>query len=143
MQNKPAIQTGASFTFKKGERLCSLKEIEKLFTEGESFLSFPIKVVYLKTEFNSPFSALAGFSVSKKSFKRAVRRNRLKRLMRETYRLQKHEFYQQLGDQHLTVFFIYVGKQMTNYSVVENAMKKALKRIIKQIHGDTLPKEFQ
>ncbi|MCK3682485.1 ribonuclease P protein component [Maribellus sp. YY47] len=137
MQNKPEIETGASFSFTKEERLCSQKAIEKLFAEGESFLSFPIKVVYLKTELNATFPVQAAFSVSKKSFKRAVRRNRLKRLMREAYRLHKNEFYPKLGDQQLAVFFIYIGKEMTNYAAIENAMKKALKRIAKQLQDQS------
>lgn len=133
MINKTEIKTEASFTFYKDERLCSQKAIEKLFAEGDSFLSFPVKVVYLKTELNTLFPVQAAFSVSKKSFKRAVRRNRIKRMMREAYRLNKNEFYSQLEDRQLAVFFIYIGKEMTNYAVIENAIKKALRRIAKQL----------
>jgi len=133
MQNKPEIKTGDSFSFKKEERLCSQKVIEKLFAEGDSFLSFPVKVVYLKTELNQQFPVQAAFSVSKKSFKRAVRRNRIKRLMREAYRLHKNEFYAQTVDQQLAVFFIYIGKEMTNFATIDTAIKKALKRIAKQL----------
>lgn len=133
MQNKPEIKTGGSFSFSKDERLCSQKVIEKLFAEGDSFLSFPVKVVYLKTELNTQLPAQAAFSVSKKSFKRAVRRNRIKRLMREVYRLHKNDFYAQLKDRQLAVFFIYIGKEMTSYAAIESAIKKALFRIGKQL----------
>jgi len=133
MQNKPEIKIRDSFSFKKEERLCSQKVIEKLFAEGDSFLSFPVKVVYLKTELNTLFPVQAAFSVSKKSFKRAVRRNRIKRLMREAYRFHKNEFYSQTGDQQLAVFFIYIGKEMTDFATIETAIKKALKRMAKQI----------
>ncbi len=140
MQNNQEIKTSGSFSLNKEERLCSQKVIEKLFAEGESFLTFPVKVVYLKTELNTHFPAQAAFSVSKKSFKRAVRRNRIKRLMREAYRLNKSEFYQQLGDRQLAVFFIYVGKEMTNFAAIEGAFKKAMKRLVKQLRDQAIDK---
>ena len=83
------VQTG-SFTFKKAERLCSKKTIEKLFAEGKSFLSFPLKVVVLEMPDSGEYKAQAAFTVSKKIFKKAVKRNLVKRKMREAYRLNKH-----------------------------------------------------
>jgi len=139
MKNQAEIST-ISHTFKKEERLCSKKLIDQLFQEGKSFLSFPLKVVYLETAAPLHSPAQAGFTVSKKNFKRAVHRNRIKRLMRETYRLQKHELYQHLGDKRLTVFFIFIAKEITDYKTVEKAMKKALQRIIDAVPDPNLQK---
>ena len=66
------------FTLQKDERLCSQKLIGDLFTSGESFLSYPLKVVFLKTELSTTLPAQAAFTVSKRNFKRAVKRNLLK-----------------------------------------------------------------
>ncbi len=92
-ENKNEIKR--SFSFKKEERLCSKKIIDKLFSEGESFLVFPLKFVFLKTSLPSKFPVQTGFSVGKRTFKKAVQRNLIKRKMRETYRLNKHNFYRE------------------------------------------------
>lgn len=128
MENQNIIST-VSHTFKKEERLCSKKVIDQLFLNGNSFLVFPLKVVFLETQLPSSFPVQAGFSVSKKIFKRAVHRNRIKRLMREAYRLHKHELYQQLEKRQLAVFFIFVGKELMDYPAIEKSMKKSLQRI--------------
>ena len=83
------------FTLHKEERLCSQKIIGDLFTSGESFLAYPLKVVFLKTDLDSS-PVQAAFTVSKRNFKRAVKRNLLKRRMREAYRLNKPGFYEVL-----------------------------------------------
>lgn len=128
MKNQEEIST-ASFTFRKEERLCSKKVIDQLFLNGKSFLVFPLKVVFLESPLPSSFPVQAGFSVSKKIFKRAVLRNRIKRLMRESYRLNKHELYTKLENRQLAVFFIFVGKEMTDFKSIERAMKKSLQRL--------------
>jgi len=129
MKNQTEIST-ISYTFRKEERLCSKKVIDRLFLEGKSFLVFPIKVVFLETQLNSDFPAQAGFSVTKKIFKHAVSRNRIKRMMREAYRLNKHELYQKIETRQLAVFFIFIGKEITDYKTIERAMKKSIQRII-------------
>lgn len=116
------------FTLKKGERLCSTKLIERLFKEGESFLQYPLKFVFLPTELPSKFPAQVGFSVSKRNFKRAVKRNRIKRLLRESYRLNKNLLYEELN-QPVSIFIIYIGKALPRYSEIERAMKKGLLRL--------------
>ncbi len=115
-------------TLNKEERLCSKKVIDKLFNEGTAFLVFPLRVVFLHTDLASQYPVQAGFSVSKKSFKRAVKRNLLKRRMRESYRLNKQILYTN-SNRKLAVFFIYVGKEIIEYKRIENAMKKALLKL--------------
>lgn len=78
----------------------------------------------------SPYPAQAAFSVSKKNFKRAVKRNYLKRRMRETYRLHKAILYQALPEgEQLAVMFIYSAKEIKDYEVIEKSMKKALTKL--------------
>lgn len=126
----------ADFSFKKAERLCSKKLIDKLFSEGHALKCYPLKVVYLPVEYNFQFPAQAGFSVGKKLFKRAVKRNLLKRRMRESYRLNKPIFYNSLQNISILVFFVYIGKDISDFATIENATKRALKRIVNNVTND-------
>ncbi|MBN2636193.1 MAG: ribonuclease P protein component [Prolixibacteraceae bacterium] len=127
-----------SYSFIKKERLCSKKVIDKLFTEGESFLVFPLKFVFLKTALSSDFPVQAGFSVGKKVFKKAVQRNLLKRRMREAYRLNKHDLYINIEDKQLALFIIYIGKSIIEYKPINDAMKKGIKKLVKEINENQL-----
>ena len=120
-------------SFKKAERLCSRKIIEKLFSEGKSVLSFPVKIIFLQHSLSSSYSAQAGFSVGKKIFKKAVQRNLLKRRMREAYRLNKNNLYNKLGDKQLALFIIFIGKTAADYNEIESSIKKGIKKVIKEI----------
>jgi len=129
MENNTNIKTNISFSLKKSERLCSKKVIGLLFNEGKSFLVFPFKIVFLETQLPATTPAQVAFSVSKKKFKRAVHRNRIKRLMREAYRLNKHELYKNTENRQLAVFFIFVGEELPTFKKVNDSMKKAIRRI--------------
>ncbi|WP_346856354.1 ribonuclease P protein component [uncultured Draconibacterium sp.] len=128
-----------SFSLKKAERLSSKKIIDKLFAEGDSILQYPLKIVFLKTELPTEFPVQAGFTASKRNFKRAVARNRIKRLLRESYRLHKHILYDQLHDRQLAIFILYIGKEIPQYTAVENAIKKGFPKIVLQL-ADKKPK---
>lgn len=121
------------FSFKKEERLSSRKIIDDLFTEGESFFTNQVKVIYLFKPVPSKFPVQAAFSVGKKSFKKAVQRNLIKRRMREAYRNKKHILYHQLGEKQMAIFFIYGGKAIPEYSQIDEAMSKGIQRLIKVI----------
>ena len=122
------------FSLKKEERLCSRKTIERLFLEGESFFIFPLKVVYLKMALPVQYPVQAAFSVSKRNFKRAVRRNLLKRRMREAYRLNKESLYRAFdNEEQLAVMFIYAGREEKEYELIEKSMKQALLKLAKMI----------
>ena len=123
------------FTLHKHERLCSQKTIEDLFTSGESFLAYPLKVVFLKTELSQNYPVQAAFTASKRNFKRAVKRNILKRRMREAYRLNKPNLYSELDikDINLAIMFVYIGKDIAEYITIEKAMISALKKLLAKI----------
>ncbi len=118
--------------FGKDERLHSKKLIEKLFKEGKSFFKYPFKIVYLETEpFNTaPVAVLV--SVSKKRFKRAVERNRIKRLIREAYRKNKYILYEsgKLNFQKsLLIGLIYTGKTIIPYNEIEKKIILILRQL--------------
>jgi len=133
-------------TLGKQERLKSRKAIEHLFKKGKSFSVFPFRVLYMLDQVailqdapgkNCANTRLqAGFTVSSRNFKKAVDRNRIKRLMREAYRLQKNELQQLpvLDHLNLTLFFIYAGKDLPQYKLVFEKMDIVLKRIIKTVN---------
>ena len=125
----------AGFTLHKDERLCSQKTIGELFTSGESFLAYPLKIVFLKIELPQPVPVQAAFTASKRNFKRAVKRNILKRRMREAYRLNKPSLYSELAlkDLHLAIMFVYIGKDIAEYPVIGKAMISAIKKLLAKI----------
>ena len=120
------------FTLKKEERLCSQKIIGEMFSSGESFLSYPLKVVFQKTESPQAFPVQAAFTVSKRNFKRAVKRNLLKRRMREAFRLNKPGFYDELAakELHIAMMFVFIGKDMIEFPIIEKAMISAFKKVL-------------
>lgn len=131
-------EQGKSFSLKKDERLSSKKTIDKLFTEGDSILQYPLKMVFLKTELQTRYPAQTGFTASKKNFKRAVARNRIKRLLREAYRINKHIVYDELEQEQLAIFIIFIGKELPKYEAVKVATKKGLSKIIKKLNNQNL-----
>lgn len=123
----------SSYTLGKNERLKSRKLIEQLFADGKSLSSSPLLMFYLIS--NSENILQAGFSVSSKTFKKAVNRNRIKRLMREAYRLQKDQLQTILKEKnrHLAIFFIYTGKEVPDFELVSKRMNVLLKMLSKNI----------
>mgnify|MGYP006071779033 CR=1 FL=1 len=112
-------------TLGKLERLKSRKLIEKLYQDGSSVKSFPLRMVYLQTKHTSDFPAQIGVSVSKRNFKSAVDRNRIKRLLRESYRLQKEIVYDHLEIPY--VFMIsYIAKEEVKHEEIYAKMTKLL-----------------
>jgi ribonuclease P protein component len=109
-------------TYSKKEKLKSKKLIDQLFTEGQSVSAFPLRLVYLGTTFDDDVIAKTGVSVSKRYFKTAVDRNRIKRLLREAYRLNKASYFNNLTTQH-AFMILYIGKDIPTFAQVENRMK--------------------
>lgn len=121
------------YTFPKKEHLTGQKNIEELYRKGESFLVFPYRVVFLGvSETNEQLPVRALMSVSKKRFKKAVHRNRVKRLMRESYRQNKMELHQFLEDNggKLHLSFQYVSQNIEEYHFMFERMQKTLQKMI-------------
>lgn len=119
------------YTFKKGERLKSRKLIERLFIEGKRLKSASLQMVFLQIEHDSDNLYQAGFSVAKKRFKKAVDRNRIKRLMREAYRLQKHQLLVYKGENYTKKYvfmFIYIADTIHSYKTIEQSMIELLEK---------------
>ncbi|MGV6860828.1 MAG: ribonuclease P protein component [Putridiphycobacter sp.] len=120
------------FSFKKEEKLRSKKLIEALFADGKKLKQFPFKLVYLEvTDDNWHFPAQIVISVPKKIIKKAHKRNRLKRQIREAYRTQKPEFYGvlQSKEKKLALFLIYTGKEKVSFQDLEEKLSLLLNKL--------------
>jgi ribonuclease P protein component len=118
-------------TLGKQERLKSKKLIEKLYSSGNSVKTFPLRMMFVQTTHTSEFPCQVGVSVAKRNFKLAVDRNRLKRLLRETYRLQKEIVYNNLEEPY--VFMIsYIGREEMKYEELYQKMEKLLRLFVEK-----------
>lgn len=123
-------------TFGKAEKLCKIKSIDRLFSQGDSFIAYPLRVVYFLEErgedINDPSAASVLVSVSKKKFKRAVKRNKVKRLIREAYRLNKSQFLEVMKTENkqIEIAFLYLKSDLPTYEEVEKSILKALATLI-------------
>ncbi len=151
------------FTLGKKERVKSRKVIEQLFKEGNFFFLFPFKVYYILQpvsvarlivndsrlqatdsglsgsgyQHSAPDSPLRfGIGVGTRNFKRAPDRNRIKRLTREAYRLQKNELLENIISTKIQVslFFIYTGKELPDHLLVKEKTKLILDKLIKVVN---------
>lgn len=113
---------------KKEERITGEKRIEQLFAIGNAFMAYPFRVVFRTTQAQTAFPLSVLVSVPKKRLKSAVKRNRVKRLVREAFRLNKHLFYDGavLAECQIDAAFIYVKNEPADYREVEKAVQKAL-----------------
>lgn len=119
-----------NYTFPRQERLRNIKLIEKLFEQGRTLMAFPLKMVFLKNEESLNFPIQATFSVSRKKFRLAIHRNKLKRLMREAYRLNKYILFQNKEHTTLAIMFIYMSDELLPYKNIESAMNKLLRKLL-------------
>ncbi len=133
------MPTVRPFKLSKWERICGRTLLEKLFTGGKSksFSVFPLRVVYLLTDqpdgdlpHEAPVKMMV--SVSKRHFKRAVKRNRVKRQVREAYRLNKEIVVSSMKDspnRRLLLGFIWMSDELHDTDTVARSMQILLKRI--------------
>ncbi len=112
--------------YPKIEKLKSKKRITQLFVEGKTLTVFPIKLIYLNTE-NQEGLIQAGVTVPKKNFKSAVKRNHIKRLLRESYRLNKASVFNNT-EGNFAFLFLYLGKETLPFELVERKMKQLLNK---------------
>jgi ribonuclease P protein component len=139
MPENVVLRPMTTHTFKRNERLKSRKTIERLFRDGQSFPAYPLRLVWLPLD-----PALSGattpvqftVTVSKKNFRRAVHRNRIKRLVREAWRLRKGVLYAQLQEQRQGPFaflVIYTAKEMLPFSQIDKAMHRLNSALLKKL----------
>jgi ribonuclease P protein component len=114
-----------STTFPKHQKLKSRKDIKALFEEGKIVTKYPVKLLWLPL---GQQDTRAGFAVAKRNFKSAVTRNKIKRLMRESYRLQKQEIQRQ-DKKTFTLLFLYIGKDVASFKTIDKAVLGALKKL--------------
>ena len=121
----------ATFSYNKTEKLKSRKMLNLLFEEGKSFSVFPVKIFYLPMQKEGKQMIKVGVGVSARNFKKAVDRNRIKRLLRECYRLNKLllQFTKTNNQQPMAVFFLYIGKDMPDYTILNEKMKAVLNKL--------------
>lgn len=120
------------YSFPKKEKLTSKIIIDRLFKDGQSRFKYPFRVLFLSDEvYSEPFPQLV-ISVSKRNFKHAVDRNRIKRLIREAYRLQKEELLSLFPFKPSYVAILYTAKE----EIQLEELKKKLYLIIKMTQSD-------
>ena len=135
------------FTYKKQDKLKSRKQTQHLFSKGQSINTFPIKLIYTieimepdaskgMTESNGILQA--GVGAPSRTFRKAVQRNRVKRLLREAYRLEKPSFMEQLSltNKRLNLFFLYTDSVVLTQLEIQHKLKEALNLLVKKL---TLP----
>jgi len=126
-------------TFRKNERLCSRAIIGALFSQSKSFLVYPVKVVYLELTdqqenfSDSPLQAM--ISVSKKKFRRAAHRNKIKRLMRECYRTNKSDLTSILLEKNKKVALglIFIGDSIPDFGYLHSKIILIIKRLKQEL----------
>ncbi len=135
--------------FPKAERLKSQQQIDLLFKEGKSFFAPPVKCYYRHIkekippenagEGHSVIRVKTGVSVSKRNFKKATDRNRIKRLMRESYRLHKASLLNLMQEKtgNLEIFLVYTDKTMPGFDILEEKIKYVLRRLIRIVEGES------
>ncbi len=139
-------------TFRKNERLANFRLQAMLFSEGNSFFQYPFRIHWLSVSqdekidkplkgkpihpdatFSYPAKCL--ISVSKRQIRKAVHRNRIKRLIRETYRKNKNRLYTFLNTESLVILvaFIYTAKTIMTYAEIASAMQKAMDKLSRKL----------
>ena len=122
--------TVARQTFSKDERLRSRKLIEKIIAEGKSVHLTPFRISWTVTDLETKFPAQLAIAVPKRFFKRAVDRNRIKRLVREVYRKNKSNLYSLLESKKLqcAILVVFNGRVVPEYNEVEKKFLLTLQR---------------
>ena len=125
-----------SFKFSKTEKLKSRKVIQQLFEKRNSIHIFPLRLIWgpISPRFNT-YPAQFSVTVPKKKFPKAVDRNRIKRVIREAYRLRKPDFYEHITpfEQQYGLMFIYTGKKQPNLKELDKSLKRIRKKMVKEL----------
>jgi ribonuclease P protein component len=113
-------------TFPKAERLCSKNLIDQLFSQGKSIKQYPLTIIYAHSALDAAWPQIL-ISVSKRKFKRANKRNRVKRVIREIYRLNKHLFFK--GEEKLLIGILYQSNELPDFDFLQKKLILGLQRL--------------
>jgi len=128
------VNSTTNFTYSRAEKLKSKKLFEKLFAEGSSVTNYPLRLIYVKTDLKDQVQIKAGVSVSKRRFKNATQRNRIKRVLREAYRLNKSVIFNNSKDKY-ALLILYLGKEMPVSKEINAATVALLQKFVKKIES--------
>lgn len=120
-----------SFLYGKKDKLKSKKSIELLFSEGKAITEYPLRLIYIKTEFEDGSQLKTGVSVSKRLHKTAVARNQIKRLLREAYRLNKPLYFNNSSTSY-AFMILYLSKDGTTFDKLNNSIKLLFKKFLEK-----------
>ena len=125
------MQTIKTHTLARNERLRGKVRVDNLFTQGKAFIVYPFRIILMEDEINKGVPVQVLVSVPKKRIKRAVVRNKLKRRMKEAYRIHKAELSDYLLSQKKTwlIGITYVSNDVLPYALIEQKMIEALQKI--------------
>jgi ribonuclease P protein component len=124
-------------TLRKSERLYEKKAIETLFAEGKSLSNPPVRLLWSVFEGKGEQPVKVAFTVPRRSFKRAVDRNLLKRRMREAYRKNKYLLYgaAETAVKHYHMMFVYISKDKALYAEIESKIVLTLQKLVDKTNG--------
>ena len=118
-----------SFKYSKKDKLKSKKHIEQLFNDGKAVTVYPLRLIYLKTAFDDNSNLKTGVSVSKKLHKTAVARNRIKRLLKEAYRLNKPLYFNNSSTSY-AFMILYLSKDGTTFDKLNENIKLLFQKFL-------------
>ena len=128
-----------NFTYPKNEKLKSKITIDLLFSKGKSVSKYPLRLVFVESDYGIPEDSdqmlKMGVSVSKKYFKHAVDRNYFKRVLRETYRLNKHILIDNLDKKYAFMFF-YQTKERLTYEEINTKTIQLFEKFVSQLKNE-------
>lgn len=126
-------------SYSKKDKLKSKILIDQLFATGKSVSAYPLRLVYIPTTFNDNVKAKTGVSVSKRYFKLAVDRNRIKRLLRESYRINKAAYFNNITTQY-AFMILYIGKEKPTLKQIETQMNLLFEKFLKAVSEPKIEK---
>lgn len=122
------------FTLHRKEKIKGVKIVRELFEQPNSVTTFPLKAFYFFKSSEENKQIKFGVSVSKRKFKKAVDRNKVKRIVREAYRLSKQNWEAEnkfIGQ--LSIMIIYIGEDIPRVDVVTEKLDKLFIKLTKKI----------
>lgn len=130
-----------TYSFKKEERLKSKKTISRLFGgEGQSFGAYPLRIIWieLEEEEGKTYPVQCAVSVSKRRFSKAVDRNRIKRQLREAWRLNKQRLYNKLpAEKRYAIMLLFTGKEQIPQAQMEKQMQYVIRKFLRKLNEQT------